>query len=253
MAGDWGTWHYGLVARWWAEFNQADPEELRLLETAIRRYGQPVLDLGCGTGRLLLPLLKRGFDVDGIDVSKDMADIAMSRVAESGGRTTRIRVQPMHELSTDRNYRTIFMWGVFGIGGSPDRDVQTLRRAWSVLEPGGALLMDHDARQVARPRDWPAAGERRRAANGDELELLTRQVGADKDRRQEALEIRVRLWRDEQLASEESGRLLETHYTIDETRAMLREAGFRRVTLKGRPHPGREAKDHEPLILIAVK
>ena len=22
------TWHYGLVARWWAEFNEPDPDEL---------------------------------------------------------------------------------------------------------------------------------------------------------------------------------------------------------------------------------
>ena len=58
-----GTWHYGLIARWWAEFNTAEPAELAYLEAAIRRFGQPALDLGCGTGGLLIPLLATGLDI----------------------------------------------------------------------------------------------------------------------------------------------------------------------------------------------
>ncbi len=67
-----GTWHYGLIARWWAEFNSATPEELAYFRAAIRRFGEPAHDLGCGTGRILMPLLAEGFDVDGSDVSADM-------------------------------------------------------------------------------------------------------------------------------------------------------------------------------------
>ena len=37
--------------------------------------GQPARDAGCGTGRLLLPWLRTGFDVDGCDVSADMISL----------------------------------------------------------------------------------------------------------------------------------------------------------------------------------
>src|SRR5687767_13933184 len=37
-----------------------------------RTRGGPTLELGCGTGRILLPLLKGGIDISGIDESQGM-------------------------------------------------------------------------------------------------------------------------------------------------------------------------------------
>jgi len=37
-----------------------------------RKYGDPVLELACGTGRVAIPLAKEGFRVTGIDVSDSM-------------------------------------------------------------------------------------------------------------------------------------------------------------------------------------
>ncbi len=43
------VWHYGLMAEHWAEFS-IEAREAPFFLQEIARYGQPVLDMGCGTG-----------------------------------------------------------------------------------------------------------------------------------------------------------------------------------------------------------
>ena len=62
------SWHYGIVAEWWAEFNDDfRPHEISYYRSFVED-GEPALDAGCGAGRLLIPLLRAGLDVDGCDV-----------------------------------------------------------------------------------------------------------------------------------------------------------------------------------------
>jgi SAM-dependent methyltransferase len=89
------TWHYGLVARWWAEFNEDGPE-IAYFQKYVER-GQPALDVACGTGRLLIPYLRAGLDVDGCDVSRDMIALCREK-AEREGLSPTLFVQAMHEL-----------------------------------------------------------------------------------------------------------------------------------------------------------
>jgi ubiquinone/menaquinone biosynthesis C-methylase UbiE len=50
------TWHYGTVARWWAEFNLSGPE-IAYFQRFVEADGEPALDVACGTGRRLVPYL----------------------------------------------------------------------------------------------------------------------------------------------------------------------------------------------------
>ena len=83
------TWHHGLIADWWANFNLDAPE----VELYRRYLRSPVLDAGCGAGRFFGPLLAAGYDIDGCDVSADMIDRCRRRAP---GAT--LWVSPLHEL-----------------------------------------------------------------------------------------------------------------------------------------------------------
>src|SRR6187399_669663 len=113
MEGEARTWHHGLVARWWAEFN-----------------------LDCGAGRLLVPYLRAGLDVEGCDVSEDMLARCRER-AEREGLTPTLHAQALHDLDLPRRYRTILLCGGFGLGGRREHDAEALRRIHAHLEPGG--------------------------------------------------------------------------------------------------------------------
>jgi SAM-dependent methyltransferase len=260
------TWHYGLVARWWAETNAATPEEIAYYVGAVRRHGEPVLDVGCGSGRLLLPLLAEGFDVDGTDVSPDMLTHAAAG-ARALGRTPLLEVVPSCDLALERRYRTILMSGVFGIGATRADDTETLRRLYRHLQPGGVLLLeqwlpyaDQDELSWARwlpghrsgiPREWPGEGERRTLRDGDELELMTRLARLEPLAQRRTLEIRARLWRGGTLLGEEAAVLTENLYFGQELVSLVASAGFSPITIEG-AIAGHPADDDDARVIIVA-
>lgn len=261
-----GTWHHGLIARWWAEFNEPAPEEVAYLTAAIRRYGEPALDLGCGNGRILLPLLEAGLDVDGVDVSEDM--IALARqAAERGGFHPMLSVQAKQDLDLGRRYGTIFMVGVFEIGGNRAWDRECLQRAFDHLIPGGTLLVNLElpyegleaerwarwlpSRSVTYPEPWRETGDRRRLADGDELELVSRRIAFDALAQRESLEMRARLWRDGVLVREETSRLEESMYFAQEVVGLLNSTGFEDVEIEA-GYSGAPAGPDEAIVLFVA-
>jgi SAM-dependent methyltransferase len=232
-----GTWHYGLVAEWWAEFNTEGPE--------IDYFGQfvaaaqPALDAGCGSGRLLLPWLRAGYDVDGCDASADMIE----RCRESANRqglAPNLWVQTLHELAPPRRYNTIVACGVFGLGSTREQDEEALRRFHDCLEPGGKLLLDNEMPYANTrrwpswtkegrsnlPEQWPPGGKRTRAADGSERELRTRAISLDPLDQTLVMEIRADKWVDGSPVATELHTLSMRTYFHLELLLMLDAAGF---------------------------
>jgi SAM-dependent methyltransferase len=241
------TWHYGLIAQYWAQFNDDfRPHEIPYFQRFIEDDGQPALDVGCGTGRLLLPYLRAGLDVDGCDVSADMITACREK-AEREGFTPTLSVQPMHELDISRRYRTIYVCGAFGLGSTRDQDQEALRRFRAHLEPSGTLLVDIEV-PYADAQQWPlwtmegraalphgsAAPERGRPApDGADYGLRSRYLAFDPLEQRVSLAMIARRWRDGALEAEETHRLDIGLYFKNELLLMLERAGFGDVTVHG--------------------
>jgi SAM-dependent methyltransferase len=222
------TWHYGVVARWWAEFNRDGPEVEYFRPFVVE--GQPALDAGCGTGRLLLPWLRDGLDVDGCDVSEDML-AECRRLAAAEGLEPTLYAQALHELDLPRRYRTIVCCGTFGLGSTRDQDLEALVRFQDHLEPGGSLLVDIEAggdllaSTPAPARPEPPA-ERVRGSGGLEYALRGRVVRIDRSERRATRAIQAWEWRDGELVAEEEHFLTESVYGREELLELLARAGF---------------------------
>lgn len=102
-----------------------------------------VLDLGCGYGRIALPLAKLGYDVDGIDIRRDMIDDAKRR-AKRAGQSIRYTVGDMRALPfEDRSFdRIVCLWNTFNHLMSRAEQVATIRESFRVLAPGGRAFFE---------------------------------------------------------------------------------------------------------------
>ena len=125
-----------------AEFD----DDLSLYLNLAEIVGDPIVEFGCGTGRILLPLADAGWRVTGIDRSAAMLEAARSAVAASGSQSR------VHLIETDFSQAASVVGGPFGlviIGLNgfmhlPSLDAQRscLLAARNALDPRGQLVID---------------------------------------------------------------------------------------------------------------
>ncbi|MFJ3923326.1 class I SAM-dependent methyltransferase [Streptomyces sp. NPDC090022] len=138
------------VARWCAEPDEADA-------TVLARCRGPVLDIGCGPGRLVAALARLGRPALGVDVMP----AAVERTVRAGGSALCRSV--FDPLPCEGRWGTVLLMdGNIGIGGDP---VALLRRAAGLTAPDGALLVevaaaDVDERVEVRLDDGSGTGTR---------------------------------------------------------------------------------------------
>jgi len=133
--------YHGLMAEAW-DVLRGDtsgwPDRLFYLDL-IRRHGQPVLDVGCGTGRLLLDYLEQGIDIDGVDYSPEMLARCRRQAAERS-LTPTLYEQPVEALALPRCYRTILVpSSSIQLLTAPGLVNRALGRLVEHLLPGGLL------------------------------------------------------------------------------------------------------------------
>ncbi len=109
-------------------------------------YGGPVLEFGCGTGRITLPLARQGVDVTGMDASHSMLEVLRAKLAkESDSVRRRTRV-------VEGDFRTHYLGDQFSLVVIPFRPMQhmyttedqlaALKNARRHLANGGILAFD---------------------------------------------------------------------------------------------------------------
>jgi len=119
-----------------------------LYREIIERQGGPALDVGCGTGRLILDYLAAGLDVDGVDNSPEMLALCRDKAAALGIEVEgRLFLQEMDQLDLPRKYATIFVPSLsFQLVLDPAAATVTMTRFHDQLAPGGVLVMSLKSR-----------------------------------------------------------------------------------------------------------
>jgi ubiquinone/menaquinone biosynthesis C-methylase UbiE len=135
--------YYGMMAEFWDLFrgDTSTWEDRFFFLDVVKKYGGPVLDVGCGTGRILLDFMQQGFDIDGVDNSPDML-ARLRQKAEKLNLDPTVYHQEMTELALPRKYQTILVpSSSFQLLLDASLPPLAMNRFYEHLLPGGVLAM----------------------------------------------------------------------------------------------------------------
>ena len=160
--------YYGMLAEFWDLFrgDTSNWDDRFFYLDVVRKYGQPVLDVGCGTGRILLDFMQQDIDIDGVDNSPEMLAL-LHQKAEKLNLQPTVYHQEMTELSLPRQYQTILVpSSSFQLLLEATLPPIAMSRFYEHLLPGGVLAMpfmtlwkqgdpleSEFVREVVRPED----------------------------------------------------------------------------------------------------
>lgn len=131
----------------WDAFHAERVDDVDFYVDEARRSGGPVLEAGCGTGRVALAVAAAGIDVTGFDA--DPARVARAeakRRADPAGPRARFLVADMRAHAFRRSFARVFVpfRGLQSLVSTDDH-LAALGAARAALAPGGRLVFDvHD-------------------------------------------------------------------------------------------------------------
>jgi SAM-dependent methyltransferase len=106
-----------------------------------RRTGGPVMEVGCGTGRVLIPIAKEGFECVGLDASESMLEVARSKDLPANLRLLHGDARSF-DLAPQRFALILSAFRAFQHLYTVDDQLAFLARARDHLAPGGLLAFD---------------------------------------------------------------------------------------------------------------
>ena len=107
-----------------------------------RKANGPVLDMACGTGRILLPCLQAGVDIEGLDLFEPMLKTLRAKAA-AFGLAPRLHQADMSDFSLPRRYRLVMIpFNAFIHNMTQEAQIRCLEQCREHLLPGGKLAFD---------------------------------------------------------------------------------------------------------------
>jgi ubiquinone/menaquinone biosynthesis C-methylase UbiE len=186
------------------------------------------LEAMSGSGRVQIPLLQRGFKVDGVDSSPAMLTRCKERCAKLTIFPT-LYQQNLTELTLPTKYQIIFIaLGSFQLIADKKQALIALERLHAHLQPGGTLLLDIFTPEIAQDNERTIHSI---PINPHTVLRFTAHYSFDENKRQvqsacvyELVEYGIVQKREEEIMN-------FIWYTDQELRDLLSQAGFETVAI----------------------
>lgn len=121
------------------------PGEQEFYVAESLKYPSPVLEIGCGTGRVTIPVAQVGVDITGIDNSEGLLKVAKEKIQKLKTLPGNIDfiLADMRDFSVDKKFNLVIIpYRAFLHMHTVEDQKRTLRNIWNHLAPGGHLIMN---------------------------------------------------------------------------------------------------------------
>lgn len=121
-------------------------EEIKFIESSLKKYykldSMDVLDLGCGTGGHMIPLLKQGYNLTGVDLSSSMLSIARDKIKMQGFKAKLIN-QSIAEFKSNKKFGIcICMFDVVNYITKNSELLKSFKNIRKHMKKNGILIFD---------------------------------------------------------------------------------------------------------------
>ncbi|MEO8486618.1 MAG: methyltransferase domain-containing protein [Betaproteobacteria bacterium] len=194
------------------------------------------LDAMCGSGRLLVPLARRGFAIQGADASAAALALASARLA-SAGRNTLVYRQALVALNLPTRYGAAILDGAAFLHiADPKAARAALERLRAHLFAAGLLIVDAHVPSFAGSRFGAPLVEWKCVALDDGSQIRMRsETSVDSDARLARTDARYTHRKGAQALGEAHARGATTWYTGADLAELLVEAGWHDVAEEASP------------------
>ena len=227
--GDYPAWLY-------EQLHCGDPEEVQFYCDACPPKSR-VLELGCGFGRILLPLAERGCEVTGLELHPGLAARCEERLRQSGARATVLQGDMVAPPVSGDFDRILIPYNTLYCLDSDEKKLACLCAARALLDDDGLLILDayvvlEPGQDEPEPETEPTAPIALFTHEGREVTVLERNV--DEPARRRLSVTYTHLIKQAGCELEVINAQLNHHYLYpDELLEMLRDAGLEVVHFGG--------------------
>ena len=235
-----GSGIYQASAKYYDDAYAVKPDlvDLPFYVDLAKQIGGPILEMGCGTGRVLLPIARSGIDIHGLDNAPTMLNILRERIKNE---PEEVRGRIMLNEGDIRQFRGQKKYALVTIPFRPMQHMYTLedqlaalKTAAFHLDKNGILafdvffpkfhLMDTGIGEEVLELEWPV-----KSHAGRIVRRYFRKDSVDKIDQVFSFTFIFRTYENESLVSEESEALKLSYYAYPQLEALFELAGLQTV------------------------
>ena len=225
--------YFDFLADWYDRLLVNEGLDIKYYKEALGNKPQSVLELACGTGRLMIPFIKSGNEVDGVDISPEMLKICRDKLNKENLEAD------LHEMDIV-NFKIHKFYDVIFISGGSFCMIEDIEEAYkslcSVLDhlkPGGRFVLDlFNPIDSYNKDDSGVPKVIRTAEDGEEKIVCTAVTEIDVYEQIMTGSYKYELFKSENLQSELKDDFKMRWYGKYEFKLLLEKAGFTNIRIQ---------------------